>query len=201
MLGRLSLVDKHQLRGLVDGYLAYHLATDAAGRTCNHDALARELLAYRLHVDLYLIAWQQILDAYLLQLRCRWQLPAFQLLGILCNVNTYAGIYELVLQVFPSAEVAQTIRSDDERLDMVGLHLLHQMLVGHVHLSSHEHMTIHARLNSGKALQVEAHGFLAAYVLGNGDAIVLHAEDVGTLGTLTGKENVVEHLYADAQHP
>ena len=62
-------------------------------------------------------------------------------------------------------------------------------------------MAFHALIDRDEALQLEAHGLLAANMLGDGDAVVSHAKDVGALGTLAGKGHVVEGFHHDAQNP
>ena len=202
MLRRLGLVDEHQLRGVVDGNLAHHLAADAAGRTGDHDAAPGELLADGVHVDDNLVARQEVLDADFLQLRCLdGGVVVVELALALRNVDVDAGLDDLVLQGLVAAEFAQPVGRDDECLDAVLLQPVYEMVVDHADLHAHQHVVVHLLLDGGEALQLEPHRLLVADVLGNGDAVVLDAEDVGSLRAFTGKDDVIEYLHRDADNP
>ena len=46
------LVDEHHGCRLIDGYLSYHLGTNATGCTCDENASSSQHLADRIHIDL-----------------------------------------------------------------------------------------------------------------------------------------------------
>ena len=65
MHGRFCLIDQDEMRGSEQGHLPSYLGPYAAGSSCDEDALPSEHLAYCLHVYLYLIARQQVLNLHL----------------------------------------------------------------------------------------------------------------------------------------
>ena len=62
-------------------------------------------------------------------------------------------------------------------------------------------MAIHVLIDGSKTFQLETHGFLAADMLGNGNTVTHHTEDVGSLGALTGKQQVVQTLHGNTLNP
>ena len=66
--GGLSLVYEDQLGRLVGCHLTDHLRSDASRGAGDHDALAAQHLPDSVHVNLDLVAWQEILDVHLLEL-------------------------------------------------------------------------------------------------------------------------------------
>ena len=69
VLWSLGLIHQDQFRWLIGSYLAHHLTANATRRACHHDAVACQLLAHRLHINLNLITRQQVLNADFLYLR------------------------------------------------------------------------------------------------------------------------------------
>ena len=203
VLRRLGLVDEHQFAWLIDGYLAHHLAADAASRAGNHDALAAQLLAHRLQVNLYLVAWQQVFNADFLQLgRFGGQgAVGIQFFGFLRHEDADASLYHLVLEFLVVAEVGKPEGRNDECFNLHLFHPFHQVVVHHIHFAAQEVVAHHLFLNGGEAFQLEVSGLLGAYVLGQGYAVAFHAEDEGPHGALRGEGDFVESLHHDAQNP
>ena len=67
----LRLVDQRHLRRAELRYLTYDFGTDGTCRAGDEDTLAAQLLLYLSHIDLNLVARQQVLDVYLMQLSVR----------------------------------------------------------------------------------------------------------------------------------
>ena len=66
--GGLCLVDEYHLLGTVNRCLADHFASDGTGGSGDEYPASAELSAYRVHIDLYLVPRQQVLDIHFVQL-------------------------------------------------------------------------------------------------------------------------------------
>ena len=64
----LGLVDQHEVRRLVSGYLPHHLRAYRPRRAGYHHHLVVEKVSRRLHVDLYLLAGEEVLHSHRMQL-------------------------------------------------------------------------------------------------------------------------------------
>ncbi|EJW89387.1 hypothetical protein EVA_22505 [gut metagenome] len=90
---RFGLVNQHQTARCKFCNLAHHFATNTACSPCNQDTGSLELTAYRIQVDLNLLAGQQILNLDLFQhrmIQCTLSVP---FLNGRKHTNTDARLY------------------------------------------------------------------------------------------------------------
>ena len=66
--GGFGLIDQNQLVGFVERNLAHHFRADAACRSCDQHAFARQHGANGIQIHLYFIAREEVFNFYLMQL-------------------------------------------------------------------------------------------------------------------------------------
>ena len=133
VLRSFGLVDEHHLGGSKLSNLAYHLAADATCRTGDKDALTREHATDALEVDLDLIAWQEVVDAHLLE----FDLFFVGTFGIsLGHIDLHASLGEHALQLLVVAELVVALRRHQDGTDAEAFQNIIEVLYlidGHAH--------------------------------------------------------------------
>ena len=151
-----GLVDEHHLGGSKLSNLADHLTTDAACGTGDKDALALEHLVKALHIDIDLVAWQQVVDAHLLELH----LVNIRTLGIAFgHVDLHTCIGEHALQLLVVTELVVKLWRHQYGTDAETVEHIRQIL----HLIdtyTHEKMSIEITIVGDESTNMEVGGFL-----------------------------------------
>ena len=201
MHGGLCLVDEDELTGLEPGYLTGHLASDAAGCSGDEDALALKHGAYGCHVDLYLIARQEVFNFYLAK-------PIVGESGFsvpfLCrghHVDLDAGTDEGIYEGGARGEVLGLYGGYEEGTDTFLLHDGYEVVRVFIDPDSEEPGAAEAGVCADEALELITGGDFGTDALGQGNT-ALHAavdEDVLVGGGTAG--NIVEFLDQDADGP
>ena len=112
-----------------------------------------------------------------------------------------AGLDEFVYQRFILQESLFAVGRDDQRLNTLIRHGLHQLGVEFVHSDTHQYLVLHLTVVGDEALQVESCRILVPDMLGDGDAAILDAIDIGVFRMDALDGHVVDGLHADAHQP
>ena len=198
VLGRLSLVDEHHLGGLIVGYLSHHLWADRTCRTRDQHLLAWEQCTHLLHINLYLVAWQQVFNLHLAHLY------VFLLVGVtrpLFNIqrykNLYASIEKEVLQlaVFHKQVVLQW--AHHQALNITFANDGSQIFLCWVDLLAHKALIIVGFAVAYIAINNISHRLCVTTVVGDGNGASMCAIHQGVLGSFAYQRALIHQLYAD----
>ncbi len=189
----LGLVYQDELVGVEDGHLPHDFRADGAGRTRNEHTLAFQVRTNFLEVDLDGIPAQEVLNLDLADLASF--LYALPVVGdVRCQENGYVLLEEAVGDVGVFQIVGLDGR-DDDGLHVVFPDVLQEVLVVHVDVHAHHHLSLHHGVVGDKPFEVEFIGTGHTDGLGNVDAATLGAVHEGVAGFhAVLVEGVVERL-------
>ncbi len=199
--GCFGLVDEDHLAGMEMGYLADHLAAYAAGGAGDEDDLVAELVGDGIHIDVYPVAGEEVLDLDFMEL-------VVLEVGILVEV-LYLGHHldldvvgdEVVDELLTGAEMVGLPGADDEARDILHAHGVDEVFVVDEDGFTHEVLALHLDIGGDEALDDVFLAYIVADALGYGDAAMARAVDEDTVGLLSEAEGVEEGLDDDALEP
>ena len=111
------------------------------------------------------------------------------------GVDTHARLQQCIDHLLVAEEVVLLQGGDEERLHVLGLHVLLQVLIVAIDIHALENVADHVALVADEALEGEARGRLHPDGLGQGDAALLDAVDERAAHVL-----VLDHLLEDDLH-
>ena len=178
-----GLVDEYHFCGMIDGDLAYHLRTDGACRTCNHHLLAAEECADAVHIHLYLVARQQVLNLDFAQLHLFISaLVLVPLFGILGDEYLHAQFDEHILEFLVVHEEILLEGADEQGLNVLLDDDGAQVLLCGVDALAHDALLVVGLFVADISLDEEADGLGVERVVGHGDGTGVGAIDKGVFG-------------------
>ena len=187
-----GLVDEHHFCGMVDGDLAHHLRTNRACRTRYHHLLATEEGADALHINLNLVAGQQVLNLDFAQLHLfLFALVNVPLFGILRDVYLHAQFDEHILELLVVHEEVLLEGADEQGLNMFLDDDGAEVLLRGVDALTHEALLVVGLIVADISLDEEANRLGVERVVGHGDRASVGAVDEGVLGR-TAYDGAVE---------
>ena len=201
VLRSLGTVDKHHVRRLEGADLSHDLAAYASCRACDHDTLASKGLSHALKVNAYLIARQQVFNAHLLKRRCSNPVLRFTrllrvpLLTFRLHVDMDSSCNQLVLQRLVLSKSVFRSLCHKQRINLVALHVLDQMLVRGPHLQAHEHAVHQLWLLRHEPHETQVERLVVAHLLCQPNAAFSHAIDISLSGVKAVERHIVDGLH------
>ena len=183
-------------------HLLNHLAADAASRTRDEDFLSFEQIAHTLHVNLYLVAWQQVFDADFFErvhhLMRSIGIPFLHTLG---HIDVHSRLDEHVLQLRVVSEHFVAQGRHQHGIDAVFAYHVDKVVVYGIHLLTHEIMIGEAVFVGDKSEEAILLRLLRRDVLSQTHAAFAHAVNQCSLRLLGIEHRIVDAFYQDAERP
>lgn len=198
---RLGLVNEQKVTGTVGGYLPHHLGADAASCTGNHhDAIGDETRG-GFHVNLNLVARQEILDVDRSEVGDAQLTLSVPLASLRAHEDAHSGIGHGIDYFAIFTQGGHHQGGDEQSADALLLHdvdkvevkviygLTQQVVVGHFIVNSYETSNFEWRVDG----RVDT--------LGDGNATLLDAEDEHRGGVATTVHVLVKHFNEQPLYP
>ena len=160
---RLGLVDKHQSLGFEECNLLYHLRTYRTSSSRDEYNLILQKSAYCLHINLNLVARQQVLNIHLPHLQVYHLALAVPLLSLGHHHYLHARLRKTIHQILILAESLGTHRTDKQRAHTLSLHVSDESAIPIIHVTSQQELASHILFIGNKSTHHISRGMLVAY--------------------------------------
>ena len=202
VLRSFGLVYQHQFCGMEQTYLPNHLAADTTCRTRDEYLLTFKKVAHTLHVDLYLVARQQVFDANFFQrihhLTRRIGVPLLHAFG---HIDVHASLDKHVLQACVVAKHLVAQGRHQHGIDAVLLNNPEKFVVYLIHFLAHEVMVGKAFLVRDETKEAELLRLLGGNVLCKSHTTLAYAINQCALGLSRVEHRIINTFYHDAESP